>query len=127
MSGELVQVGLWHKADCRDSFLRIATILRWRGQAPSEDRTWPASAETASLLSLPLDQHASLPASVPVTAITDLLVGSAFFWTARDPRVLIHARSATPSRMEHCSRWGVASNVPDLVARDLCVPKTSSV
>jgi hypothetical protein len=47
------------------------------------------------LLSLPLDQHASLPASVPVTAITDLLFGYHHFLDAADARVLIHAR-ATP-------------------------------
>jgi hypothetical protein len=72
------------------------------------------------LLSLPPEQHASLPASVAVTAITDLLFGlSIIFWTPRDARVLIHAQIATlPFRglvgtysQLRCSSSGVGATV----------------
>jgi len=69
------------------------------------------------LLSLPLDKHASLPASVAVTAITDLLFGYPSFFKHRVTRLYSFMRRSQHCLIGTCSQLrGSSSGVGATVA-----------
>ena len=63
---------------------QIRSTLTWRGQAPSEDRTCPLRQKRRRAFVSTARSACLAPASVTVTAITDLLLGYPSFFGRRE-------------------------------------------